>query len=457
MELVYPINTFNTLITAFSYSEKMTPYISYLNNTVNKNNNLIEHYKAPVNWINNGSIYSLETERNDLFEYLKNNINHSYKKSKPWYKSLSKGCQICAEGKWSCLFINNICNATCEFCPTQQDNDEIPATQGCSFNTPEEFADYINFFKFKGVSISGGEPLKTFEKTVNYIKAVRKYCDKDIYVWLYTNGILGTPEIFKTLNEIGVDEVRFNLGASNYNINLIKNAKPYIKNITVEIPAIPEDYDKLTTLLPQLIEEGVTNLNLHQLRLTPYNISKLASKPYTFTHGAPPTVVESEITALKVLKFVSENQLLIGVNYCNYHYKNNFQKAGFRKHISSKFINNHSEITELGFIRTIKTDEENNVDLETLELNPEINNNIRVSYSYYSLSDSNDFKGDAETITINSKEYYLKTKNTVSNIETTTNLLIENLQHKTCRDISDESLFKIFQKEIIEDEFPEYF
>ncbi len=436
----------------------MTPYILYLNDVVNKNHKLIENFKAPVNWINNGTVYSLEAERKELFDYLEKSINHSYKNSKPWHKSLSKGCQLCAEGSWSCLFINNICNATCVFCPTQQDNDETPATQGCSFNTPEEFADYINYFNFKGVSISGGEPLKTFEKTVAYIKAVRKQCDKDIYVWLYTNGILGTPEIFKTLNEIGVDEVRFNLGASNYNINLIKNARPYIKNITVEIPAIPEDYEKLTQLLPQLIEEGVTNLNLHQLRLTPYNIAKLASKPYTYTHGTPPTVVESELTALKILKYVSENQLAIGVNYCNYHYKNNYQKAGFRKHISSKFIKDESELTELGFLRKITTGGENNsIDLNTLKLDPETHDKINVSYSYYSLSDTNDLKSEAETFNINSKAYYLKSKNTVSNLETSSRSFLENMNNKTCRDIADSALFKIFQKEIIEDEFPEYY
>ncbi len=436
----------------------MTPYISYLNEVVNKNHNLVENYKAPVNWGNNGSAYALEAERKELFNYLENSVKHSYKNSKPWHKTLSKGCQLCAEGAWSCLFINNICNVTCVFCPTQQDNDEIPATQGCSFNTPEEFADYINYFNFKGVSISGGELLKTFEKTVAYIKAVRKYCDKNIYVWLYTNGILGTPEIFKTLNDIGVDEVRFNLGASNYNINLIKNAKPHIKNITVEIPAIPEDYEKLTTLLPQLIEEGVTILNLHQLRLTPYNISKLASKPYTFTHGTPPTVVESELTALKVLKYVSENQLSIGVNYCNYHYKNNYQKAGFRKHISSKFINDKNIITELGFIRKITSDGENEaIDLNNIMLAPEANDKIKVSYSHYSLSDSNDLQSDIKTFNINTKQYYLKSKKSISNIETTPKLFLDNIKLKTCRDISDDSLFKIFQKEIIEDEFPEYY
>ncbi len=438
----------------------MTPYISYLNDLVNKNHALIEDYKLPVNWINNHSVYALEAERNELFEYLNQAINHSYKKSKPWYNSLSKGCQLCAEGSWSCLFINNICNATCAFCPTQQDNDEVPATQGCSFNTPVEFADYINYFNFKGVSISGGEPLKTLKKTVSYIKAVREHCDKNIYIWVYSNGILGTPEIFKTLGEIGVDEVRFNLGASNYNIKLIDNAKPYIKNITVEIPAIPEDYEKLRDLIPSLIEKGVTNLNLHQLRLTPYNISKLASKPYTFTHGNPPTVVESEITALKILKYVSENELPIGVNYCNYHYKNNFQKAGFRKHISSKLADNDTEITELGFIRNIISDGNNgdykNTNLNDLKINPELNNKIKVSYSYFSLIDKNK-NGDSKTIKINSKDYYLNTKKTASNIETTPVLFIENLENKTCRDITDDALFKIFQKEIIEDEFPEYF
>ncbi len=437
----------------------MHPYITYLNNTVNKNNELIKEKGIALNWVNTGTAYQLEEERNTLLKELDNVAEKSYANSKLWANSLSKGCQLCAEGKWSCLFINNICNASCEFCPTQQDTDEIPATQGCSFNTPEEFADYINYFNFKGVSISGGEPLKTLNKTISYLKAVRQNCDPGIYFWLYSNGILGTPEIFKSLGEAGLNEVRFNLAASNYKVSLVENATPYIKNITVEIPAIPEDFEKVKELIPQLITAGVTNLNLHQLRLTPYNAGKLVNRGYTITHGNPPTMVDSELTALKLLKYVIDSKLNIGVNYCNYHYKNNFQKAGFRKHIAQKFeIDNH-KITDLGYIRKIKSidnPEFNNIEVCDLQNGSHQQEKLKLSYKQYVLNDIST-TDKCEKIHIGSKEYNLFLKNRKSNLQISSDEFLDTLNCKNKKEINQDVAFEVFQKEIIEGMLPEYF
>ncbi len=436
----------------------MHPYISFLNTTVNNNHELFSNENNNLNWVNGQQLYILDNERSTLLQNIDAAVNKSYRNSKLWTNSLSKGCQLCAEGKWSCLFINNICNATCVFCPTQQDTDEIPSTQGCTFNTPEEFAEYINYFQFKGVSISGGEPLKTLDKTLRYIQAVRKHCDPDIYFWLYTNGILGTREIFEKLGKAGVNEVRFNLAASNYTVALVENAAPYIEHITVEIPAIPEDYDKVKSLIPALILAGVTNLNLHQLRLTPYNIKKLSEKGYTFTHGNPPTVIESEITAIKLLKHVIESGLQIGINYCNYHYKNNFQKAGFRKHIAKKFEPNTQDITAQGYIRQVTSIDSTNkkIDFQSIKEATSINKTLKINYKYYSLSDKITSENDFN-LEIGHKKYNINLKNSKSKLLITPELFIETLKQRTKKDIDSNTAFEIFQKEIIEDEFPEYF
>ncbi len=67
--------------------------------------------------------------------------------------------------------------------------------------------------------------------------------------------------------------------------------------------------------------------------------------------------MESELTALKIIEFVADKNLKIGVNYCAFNFKNRFQKAGFRKKIASKFVEPHEQITENGFLRTITTDD----------------------------------------------------------------------------------------------------
>lgn len=54
---------------------------------------------------------------------------------------------------------------------------------------------------------------------------------------MYTNGTLATEENLKALGEAGLDELRFNLGASNASdkvIEAIATAKKYIKYVGIE-------------------------------------------------------------------------------------------------------------------------------------------------------------------------------------------------------------------------------
>ncbi len=74
--------------------------------------------------------------------------------------------------------------------------------------------------------------LEPFIEIEKYYKIIVKFNKAGIHKYLYTNGILATEEELMKLGEIGLDEIRFNLGASqcsNNVINNIKIAKKYIK------------------------------------------------------------------------------------------------------------------------------------------------------------------------------------------------------------------------------------
>jgi pyruvate formate-lyase activating enzyme-like uncharacterized protein len=361
----------------------MKAYWAYLNEILQLVEKQHSNHIKPLNWFHPYKSVHLEEQKDELFKRIKKKLQWSFKNTKPWVNSLSKGCCICGEGEWSCLFITGKCNGSCFYCPASQESDETPQTQKLLFETPQTYADYINRFHFKGVSFSGGEPLLVFDRTLDFIRSVREKCDPDIYIWMYTNGILATDEKFRLLAEAGLDEIRFDLGAVNYNPKVLKNASLYIKNVTVEIPAVPEDKEKLLAVLPELCEYGVTNLNLHQLRLTTYNVSNLLKNDYTYLHGEQPTVIESEITALEIIEFVIEKRLPIGVNYCNFQFKNRFQKAGFRIKMAGELKTDTEEITENGFLRRfeIATDDEFKTILlsDLLKKKPFIDH-IKISY-----------------------------------------------------------------------------
>ncbi|MDA3853810.1 MAG: radical SAM protein, partial [Bacteroidales bacterium] len=244
----------------------------------------------------------------------------------------------------------NKCNAACFYCPTSQQNDEVPSTQGLDFETPMAYANYVNALGFKGVAFSGGEPFLYFERTLAYLKAVREVCAPDLYIWCYTNGILADTDKLQALADAGLNELRFDIGATGFSLEYVKRAQGIIPKITIEIPSVPEELDRLKALLPEIIAAGVSGLNLHQLRLTTHTVRHLAPRGYTIINAEKPIVLESELAALELIDYANEQGYQIGINYCSFFFKNRFQKAGFRTMLIHK-LSPHSSVSENGYIR----------------------------------------------------------------------------------------------------------
>lgn len=295
-----------------------------------------------------------DAERSRLISEIKDKAGYLYNGTKPFAHAVSPGCRICGEGHWSCLFVNNRCNCRCFYCPTPQVDTSIPETQGITFSNPEKYVQYLKLFGFKGIGLSGGEPLLTFSTTINFLSSIKNELGDSVYVWLYTNGTLLDKEKVIQLAKAGLNEIRFDLSATKYKTKKLKLALGKIPNITVEIPAIPEDIEVLKNMVVELDSLGVDYLNLHQLRLTPYNFKNLFNRNYTFLHGPRITVLESELTALEIINFVFQNESRLAVNYCSFHYKNHYQKAASRKKAAAFVFKDPEEINPNGFIRILR-------------------------------------------------------------------------------------------------------
>lgn len=272
--------------------------------------------------------------------------------TKPHTGRLSPGCRLCTLGTWSCLFINGRCNLDCFYCPTRQDEIGQPTTNNLTFRSPSAYVAYLKEFSFQGMSLSGGEPLLTLNRTLDYLKAAKKQFGNRLHCWLYTNGSLLTADIAAQLRDCGLDEIRFDIGALGYALDKLELAVGIIPTVTVEIPAVPEDVAQLKTRLRTMDQLGVNFLNLHQLRLTPHNWPRFARRPYSYLHGEKITVLESELAAFELMLYAQEQQLELPVNYCSFVYKNRYQAAASRSrgvHIHRK---PYEETTEAGYLRT---------------------------------------------------------------------------------------------------------
>ncbi|HKL08420.1 MAG TPA: radical SAM protein [Bacteroidales bacterium] len=306
-----------------------------------------------LNFITPEQIIEASKERSSRLESIEDSVQWGFNQSKLDCKNISTGCKLCGEGSWSCLFINGVCNANCFYCPAEQKDESVPTTNTIEFPTVEDYIAYIKKFGFKGVSISGGEPLLTFEKSLAYIEAVRNEIGPAIYIWMYTNGKLATKEKLVKLKNAGLNEIRFDLSAVDYKLDALKLAVGVIDHVTVEIPSIPEDFEQLTQLIKDLKAIGIDFLNLHQIRCTPFNFKKLIKRGYTFLHGPKIVVLESELTALRLIQYNIESKINFPINYCSFIYKYRYQNRAARIRHAREISNACDEITKTGLIRTL--------------------------------------------------------------------------------------------------------
>lgn len=313
-------------------------------------------YGFRYNLLTFASSERLETasaERRELLQWLAEHAAFGYSGTKVDCNSLSPGCRHCGAGGWSCLFVNGRCNGQCFYCPTAQDDNGPPVTNGLAFTDPDEYADYVARLGFSGVSISGGEPLLTPDLTLPFLSAVRKRCGDKVHLWLYTNGTMLTAELCRRLKDAGLDEIRFDLGAVRYNLKKLRLAVGSIPTVTVEIPAVPEDEELLQLKMVEMAEAGVKHLNLHQMRLTPFNFGQLTARGYTFLHGEKVTLLDSELCALRLVRFALEQGIPLPVNYCSFNYKRRFQLAASRRRAALSICGSGETVTEPGFLRTL--------------------------------------------------------------------------------------------------------
>ncbi|MCX5714817.1 MAG: radical SAM protein [Candidatus Omnitrophica bacterium] len=138
-------------------------------------------------------------------------------------------------------------------------------------------------YSLKIVSFSGGgEPLLYIDdlrKYMKFFRDVEQDTGQKPWYYLYTNGVLADSDMLLQLKDLGFDEIRFHLGASNFSKEVylnLKRAVSYFKVVTVETPSWPPHREKLFEMLPIIDNLGVKHLNLGEIEITKYNYNKIA-------------------------------------------------------------------------------------------------------------------------------------------------------------------------------------
>ena len=212
-----------------------------------------------------------------------------------------RGCKSCLLGTGlSAVRKTNKCNLRCRFCYDYGQMDcQPPVGEGMweigGTKFYERDLDLLLSIQKKptGISYVYLEPFMEIEK---YYGVIAKFHEAGVHQHLYTNGTLATEETLRALGEAGLDELRFNLGASNCADRVIENialAKKYIPYVGVETPMTPELYEAFLARKEKILATGLDFMNCAELHLNPNNIGNYEGEPmYVCRQGYLSPVME---------------------------------------------------------------------------------------------------------------------------------------------------------------------
>jgi uncharacterized protein len=250
-----------------------------------------------------------------------------------------KGCRSCLLGTGlSAIRKTNKCNIECKFCYNYGHLEDIPPVGegmweigGTKFYEKDIDLLLSIYQKPTGISYVYLEPFMEIEK---YYSVIKKFSDAGIHQHLYTNGTLATEETLKALGEAGLNEIRFNLGASKCSDKVIENigiAKKYIKNVGIETPMTPEFFETFFKKKQAILETKLDFINCAELHLNENNIGNYyGENMYISRHGYISPIWSRELT-LKFMKIADEENWDIAVHDCS-----NYTKFARSLNLSSK-------------------------------------------------------------------------------------------------------------------------
>lgn len=249
-------------------------------------------------------------------------------------KELSKGCQTCKNGTWWCLYVGQKCNLNCKYCPQGDISykiskiDDERAMQRLWIDDIKIALKVVAPGTIRGVSYSGGEPFMYLQKIIEMATFITENFGNDIYQWIYTNGVLATYHKMQILNDIGIKEIRFHIGADNFNESIISKLQPASKifpTVTVETPSCRElktwgiDNDGFK----RLEQYGVHQINLSEL----YLIEGVGQKGYeeeevyqytSMFRGLHISPTFSRIITYDIMEYFIKNNINILINDCSH-------------------------------------------------------------------------------------------------------------------------------------------
>ena len=197
-----------------------------------------------------------------------------------------RGCVSCLCGTGlGAIRKTNRCNLRCPFCYNYGELDSVdPVGEGYweIGGTRVRVEDVPLMLKIQknptGVAYVYLEPFMEIDE---YAPIIRAFRQAGVYQHMYTNGTLCTEANLRMLADSGLDELRFNLGATDCSDRVIESmalAARFIPRVGIETPMTPSLYEKFHEKKAAILGTGISFINCAELHLSPNNIENYAGE-----------------------------------------------------------------------------------------------------------------------------------------------------------------------------------
>lgn len=211
-----------------------------------------------------------------------------------WGGELTPGCQSCLDGTGlSAIRSVSQCNLDCAFCYYHGQPKHLPLRAnefsfgGKDLNLEQLFMVLDKQGEsMRSVSWVFFEPWTDIEKHYRPIEYIAK---KGIHQHMYTNGLLCTPESLKKLADCGLQELRFNLAASNCAPRVLENmvlARKHFRYLCIESPMTQTFFSSFMEHKTRILETGVDHIHCAELHLNEQNIGNFPGEEFYLFRGA---------------------------------------------------------------------------------------------------------------------------------------------------------------------------
>lgn len=241
-------------------------------------------------------------------------------------QSYLPGCQECIWGKVTHVRHSTKCTQNCKYCYYYGQTMRPIATNryGMSSTRRTFTAEEIRFFirkqalgYFKAIGWLDKEPLMEIDKArpvMEYIAAL------GIWQYLYTNGLYANSGNLQKLKDWGLNEIRFNLAATNFAPGVIRNmekATQYFPFVGIEMPVYKESYEGFLKKREWIVNSGISHINFAELHLNEHNVKNFPDEILYRHRGGNVSPISSREYTYNLIELAEEEGWEIFLNDCS--------------------------------------------------------------------------------------------------------------------------------------------